>query len=121
MMMCTEHLGATRSRAGAGSAADGRGGTPTMDSSVLEGTRTAAVSRRALIRGATGAPLAGKGVAGTACATGSPSSAPAAPAKLKEPASLVFWSILGGADGTRMHDMTGQYVNETPLVKIEDI
>jgi multiple sugar transport system substrate-binding protein len=91
-----------------------------MESSVLEGTR-GVMSRRALIRGSAGVLLAGIGVAGAACATGSPSTAPAAPAKLKEPASLVFWSILSGADGTRMHDMTGQYVNETPLVKIEDI
>jgi multiple sugar transport system substrate-binding protein len=63
------------------------------------------------------------GLAGlaAACGAGTQSSSTAAPAKLKEPASLLFWSILGGADGVRMKDMTAQYVKETPLVKIEDI
>ncbi|MDQ3701130.1 MAG: extracellular solute-binding protein, partial [Chloroflexota bacterium] len=56
---------------------------------------------------------------GTACA-GATGGSTAPPAQLKEPASLLYWSILGGADGTRMHDMTQRYVNETPLVKIED-
>ena len=78
------------------------------------GTGAGATRRR--IIGA-GAALAGLGAAACAGQT----SGTAAPAKLKEPASLLFWSILGGADGTRMHDMTQQYVNETPLVKIEDI
>jgi multiple sugar transport system substrate-binding protein len=58
---------------------------------------------------------------GAACRAGEPSGTPAAPARPKEPASLLFWSILGGADGTRMHDLTQQYVNETPLVQIEDV
>lgn len=57
---------------------------------------------------------------GTACA-GAAGGSTSPPAPLKEPASLLYWSILGGADGTRMHDMTARYVNETPLVKIEDI
>ncbi len=60
--------------------------------------------------------LAGCGAAGT-----SRSAEPATPVKLTQPASLLFWSILGGADGTRMHDMTQQYVRETPLVQIDDI
>ncbi|HEV2122059.1 MAG TPA: extracellular solute-binding protein, partial [Chloroflexota bacterium] len=55
-----------------------------------------------------------------ACAGGG-SAEPATPAKLKQPASLVYWSILGGADGSRMAEMTAQYVKETPLVQIEDI
>ena len=42
-------------------------------------------------------------------------------AKLKQPVSLLYWSILGGADGTRMHAMTEEYVKTHPMVKIEDI
>src|SRR5581483_8387241 len=55
------------------------------------------------------------------CGGAGGSTASATPVKLTQPASLLFWSILGGADGTRMHDMTQQYVRETPLVQIDDI
>ena len=75
------------------------------------------VTRRRFVRGA--GALAGSLAAG--CGVGGQSSDTAAPAKLTQPAQLVFWSILGGADGTRMHDMTQQYVRETPLVQIDDI
>jgi multiple sugar transport system substrate-binding protein len=88
-----------------------------------EGRRAAAAagggySRRTL--GATGgAALAGAALA--ACTPSGQGGSESAPPRVKEPATLLFWSILGGADGTRMHDMTQQYVQETPLVKIEDI
>jgi multiple sugar transport system substrate-binding protein len=59
-------------------------------------------------------------VLAAACGVGGQSNDTARP-KLTQQASLVFWSILGGADGTRMHDMTGQYVKESPLVQIDDI
>jgi multiple sugar transport system substrate-binding protein len=71
--------------------------------------------RRVMLTAGTAATLAA-----LAAACGG-ADASAQPAKLTQPASLLFWSILGGADGTRMHDMTQQYVAETPLVKIEDI
>jgi multiple sugar transport system substrate-binding protein len=75
-------------------------------------------SRRAFgVAGVTA--LAGAALA--ACTPSGQGGSEGAPVRLKEPATLLFWSILGGADGTRMHDMTQQYVNETPLVKIEDI
>src|SRR5947207_10836167 len=61
------------------------------------------------------------GLVAAACGVGGQANSAAAPAKLTQPASLLFWSILGGADGTRMHDMTQTYVKETPLVQIEDI
>lgn len=68
-----------------------------------------------------GALAAGATFAGTlAAACGIGQQQAAAPAKLTQPASLVFWSILGGADGTRMHDMTASYVKQTPLVQIDD-
>src|SRR3954453_12738312 len=72
-------------------------------------------TRRAVLRGS----AAFIGLAAAACGVGA-SSTSTAPAKLTQPASLLFWSILGGADGTRMHSMTQQYVSETPLVKIDD-
>src|SRR5688500_9934612 len=74
-------------------------------------------TRRGLIRMAAALAATGAGVAVAAC--GAETGGGARP-KLTQPASLVFWSILGGADGTRMHDMTAQYVKETPLVQIED-
>lgn len=43
------------------------------------------------------------------------------PVKLKEPVSLQYWSILGGADGSRMREMTAQYTKEQPMVKIDDV
>jgi multiple sugar transport system substrate-binding protein len=61
------------------------------------------------------------GLVAAACSGTGQANTTAAPAKLTQPASLLFWSILGGADGTRMHDMTQAYVRETPLVQIEDI
>jgi len=59
--------------------------------------------------------------AGVAACGVSGGATPAAPAKLKEPASLLYWTILGGADGTRMRTLTEQYQQQTPLVKVEDI
>lgn len=64
--------------------------------------------------------LAGGALAASAAACGLGAQPGSAPAKLTQPASLVFWSILGGADGARMKEMTAQYVKETPLVQIED-
>ena len=75
----------------------------------------AGATRRLLLSGVL---LAGGAVTTAACGIAAPQSA--APAKLTQPASLVFWSILGGADGTRMHDMTADYVKQTPLVQIDD-
>lgn len=80
--------------------------------------RRGCATRRSVVHGA-GVLLAS--AAAGACGIGTQSSSTAPPAKLTQPASLLFWSILGGADGARMHDMTAQYVRETPLVKIEDI
>ena len=75
-------------------------------------------SRRWFLR-STGA-LAATGAAVAVAACGAPTDA-GTRTKLTQPASLLFWSILGGADGTRMKEMTAQYVKETPLVQIEDI
>lgn len=78
--------------------------------------QTLPITRRRILAGAA---VVGAWVA-AACGVGGAPSEVAAP-KLTQPASLLFWSILGGADGTRMHDMTQKYVQETPLVQIEDI
>jgi multiple sugar transport system substrate-binding protein len=60
------------------------------------------------------------GVVAAACA-GARSGDTTAPARVTQPASLLYWTILGGADGSRMHALTEQYQRETPLVKIDDI
>jgi multiple sugar transport system substrate-binding protein len=94
-----------------------------VDRFAREGTPTggawSATRRRDAVR-AGGLALTATAV-GAACRVGEPSGTPAAPVRPKEPATLLFWSILGGADGTRMHDLTQQYVRETPLVQIEDV
>jgi multiple sugar transport system substrate-binding protein len=61
------------------------------------------------------------GILAASAACGQSGGGQSQPVKLTQPASLVYWSILGGADGTRMQEMTRQYVKETPLVQIEDI
>src|SRR5437763_1010817 len=80
-------------------------------------------TRRHLVR--CGAALAGSGLAGAALAACGTSSAPnggaAPPAKVTQPAALVYWTNLGGADGSRMKELTEQFQKETPLVTVDQI
>jgi multiple sugar transport system substrate-binding protein len=46
---------------------------------------------------------------------------PEQPAKITQPVTLLYWTILGGADGSRMKELSQQYAKEHPLVTIEDI
>ncbi len=41
------------------------------------------------------------------------------PVKLKQAASLAYWTVLSGADGTRMQALGEEYQKQQPLVKIE--
>ena len=75
-------------------------------------------TRRGVFRAS--ALLAGGAFASGTAACGLGGQSISAPAKLTQPASLLFWSILGGADGARMKDMTAQLVKEMPLVQIAD-
>jgi len=43
------------------------------------------------------------------------------PAKLTQPATLIFWTNLSGADGSRMKELAEQYARENPLVTIDQI
>jgi multiple sugar transport system substrate-binding protein len=74
------------------------------------------LSRRAVLCRAGGGMVA---AAAAACTPGGQAGTANAPAKLTQPASLAYWSILTGADGVRMEEMTRRYVQETPLVQIE--
>jgi multiple sugar transport system substrate-binding protein len=80
-------------------------------------------SRRAIL----GALAAGAGAVAAACGTGSGAGGAGAapqsprPAKVTQATSLVYWSNLGGADGSRMKELVQQYVKETPLVGVDDI
>ena len=89
----------------------------------MEGVKSMSGTRRHLIAG--GATLAGAGLAGAALAAcsvgGAPSAAAPPPAKVTQPAALVYWTNLGGADGARMKELAEQYQKETPLVTIEQI
>ena len=80
-------------------------------------------SRRALFAGAARIAAGAATATGlfTLAACGGDSGGGSGPIKLKQAVSLQYWSILGGADGTRMHDMTAQYTKEQPMVKIEDV
>jgi len=65
------------------------------------------------------AALAATGILGAAAACGTSAGGQTQPAKLKEAASLAYWTVLSGADGTRMQSMTEQYQKEQALVKVE--
>ncbi|MBU6152125.1 MAG: extracellular solute-binding protein, partial [Chloroflexi bacterium] len=80
-------------------------------------------SRRAIFAGAARIAAGAATATGliTLASCGGDSGGGSGPIKLKQAVSLQYWSILGGADGTRMHDMTSQYTKEQPMVKIEDV
>ena len=77
-------------------------------------------SRRAIFAGAARIAAGAATATGlfTLAACGGDSGGGSGPIKLKQAVSLQYWSILGGADGTRMRDMTAQYTKEQPMVKI---
>jgi multiple sugar transport system substrate-binding protein len=73
-----------------------------------------AMTRRGiLVRGAAAGPLAlaACGAAGDV----------APPVKVTQPTTLVYWTNLGGADGSTMKALAEQYARETPLVTVEQI
>ncbi len=73
-------------------------------------------------RAALASGLVGVAAAAAGCGTssGSGSAAPQA-AKVTQATAIVYWTNLGGADGSRMKELTEQYQNETPLVTIDQI
>ncbi len=86
-------------------------------------TRSLRGTRRHTI--ATGAALAASGLLGATLAACGGSSAPNSgapqPAKVTQATAIVYWTNLGGADGSRMQELTEQFQRETPLVTVDQI
>src|SRR5919202_2776189 len=75
-------------------------------------------TRRAILAGG----VAGVAAALAGCGTSpGPSGAASQPAKVTQPAALVYWTNLSGADGARMKELAEQYQKETPLVTVDQI
>ncbi len=77
------------------------------------------VTRRELLLGTSSA---GASILSAACGrAGGRAEQPEQPTKITQPVTLLYWTILGGADGSRMKELSQQYAKEHPLVTIEDI
>src|SRR5688500_1168066 len=77
-------------------------------------------TRRTLMRALTGSGAALTApLALAACADGGGGGA--APARVTQATTLVYWTNLGGADGATMKELAERYQAETPLVTVEQI
>src|SRR5688572_13746545 len=76
--------------------------------------RSKGITRRAMIA------VTGGALGSAALAACGGEAAPQA-VKVTQPTTLVYWTNLGGADGSTMKALAEEYAKETPLVTIEQI
>src|SRR5687767_1037171 len=65
--------------------------------------------------------LAACGLGARSSGAGGAGGAELKPAAVTQPTTLVYWTNLGGADGSTMKALAEQYAKETPLVTVEQI